>query len=174
MKACILLALLGSASAQTAADKTDTSQPNYTTLKDPKYNEEQMKAKECKTDADCTDLDVGTAGSKVEGKYHKGACLQHMWKYGAQHESAKGCWDLSLCWNATGHQSYLMFDSRKIQWFCTDEQIALAKPDREDFSSLKKETNGQYRALTADTGPANFWPKYTESCAKNADCTGEN
>ena len=72
MKACILLALLGSASAQTAADKTDNTQPNYTTLKDPKYNEEQMKTKVCTTDADCSSLDVGASGDAI---FHKGACL---------------------------------------------------------------------------------------------------
>ena len=66
-----------------------------------------------------------------------------------------------------------MFDKRQIQWFCTPEQIALATTDREKFTSLKKDA-GQYRALTAAEGTSNYWAKYVESCAKNADCSGEN
>ena len=73
MKACILLALLGSASGQAADDKDDTSQPNYTTMA-PKYTEEKMKAKVCTTDADCTDLNTGD-GNDPAVPYRIGACL---------------------------------------------------------------------------------------------------
>ena len=77
-----------------------------------------MKTKVCSTDRDCKGLDVGRA----DGQYsEKGACLQHMWNYGSQHESGKGCWDISVCNNANGNSSYTMFDGRLIQWFCTDE-----------------------------------------------------
>ena len=179
MKACILLALLGSASGQAAADKDDTSQPNYTTMT-PKYTEEEMKAKVCTTDLDCVLLGTGD-GSDPAVPYRRGACLQHMWKYGAQHESAKGCWDLSLCWNANGHQSYLMFDKRKIRWFCSDSQIGDAKIEKDKLTSLvwagaPAGSKPQYSALTAAEGSSNFsgWETYKESCAANADCEGEN
>ena len=68
-----------------------TPQPDYLVTK-PIYSLEQVRSKVCTTDADCSSLDTPNGSAK-------GACLQHMWKYNGQNESAKGCWDLALCKN---------------------------------------------------------------------------
>ena len=62
------------------------------------------------TDSDCSTLDVNFNGAITA----KGACLEHMWAYNGQKESAKGCWDLSVCSNSYSTSSYTVFDGRKI------------------------------------------------------------
>ena len=137
MKACVILALLGLSSAQ-QGDKADKSQPAYEASTKPLYTAEEYKKKECTKDTDCAAL--------TNGVIKIGACLQHMWKYNEQHEAAKGCWDISLCNNANGNSSYTMFDDRKIQWFCTDDQKKLAVTNTSPLDSFTA-TTGQYRAL---------------------------
>lgn len=88
----------------------------------------------CTTDADCKNGNV---------------CVNHMWAYNGQHESGKGCWDATMC---AGNGSYLMFDERKIQWFCSEEQTSAA------------DTAAKANAFNLKQADAKHWDEFKVSC----------
>jgi hypothetical protein len=49
-------------------------------------------------------------------------CIDHMWAYNGQTESGTGCWEDAVC----SAPAFLMFDERKIQWFCSEDQKTAA------------------------------------------------
>ena len=66
-----------------------------------------------------------------------------------------GCWHKSVC---TGNASYLMFDGRKIQWFCGPE--ALVKINSV-FGAMK---------FPLKAALAKHWTKAENACLSHADC----
>ena len=99
-----------------------------------------VEAKSCATSADCVADHV---------------CAQHAWAYNGQYESAQGCWHKSVC---KGTASYLMFDGRQIQWFCSQEDLAQIG---DNFGDLA------YPLNPADT---KHWDMYEEACNNHQDC----
>lgn len=60
-----------------------------------------------------------------------------------------------------GSQSFFMFDDRKIQFFCDNDDATKRRTDHYGTNP--------YKALRAH-GPANFWPKYEDACLVDSDC----
>ena len=70
-----------------------------------KYSDDTDHWPACKTDFECE-----------EDQY----CIGYMWTYNNQSDSAIGCWPKKIC--AAGG-SFILFQERNFQFFCTDEQI---------------------------------------------------
>jgi len=93
------------ANAQQNTDTTsDTPRPDWQPT-EPKYGGDW---KSCTADSDC------------EADHF---CLDHMWAYNGQTESGTGCWTSAVC---SGNASFDMFDGRKLQFFCSEEQTTAA------------------------------------------------
>jgi len=105
----LTFSLVGFASAQQNTDDATEDvapRPDWQPA-DAKYNS-TSEWKSCASDSDC------------ETDYY---CLNHIWAYNGQIESGQGCWMSSVC---SGQSSFDMFDGRKLQFFCTDEQVTAA------------------------------------------------
>ena len=80
-------------------------------------------------------------------------CLRHMWSYNNQIESGEGCVKKGVC---AGNGTWLMFEERMLQFFCTEEQFAenADAPQEFDLEPL----------------PATVWDDFRVICEKDADC----
>ena len=89
-----LLALFGVAVAQMVSDQeSDVPRSVWKPTETLLYGDNW---KICETTAEC---DAG----------HE--CVNHMWSYNGQIESARGCWDEAVC---IGNGSFDLFDGRKL------------------------------------------------------------
>ena len=92
----------------------------------------------CETTEDCTE---GTV------------CVDHMWAYNGQTESGRGCWAAAVC---KGNGAYDMFDGRKLQYFCSQDEKDAAASMSAPFG------------LTAAS--AAHFDTFEVACAADADC----
>ena len=77
-----------------------------------------------------------------------------MWAYNNQIESGRGCWRQDVC---TGTGAFDVFDGRKIQWFCSEEQ----------FAENKDRTLPWKTAKIIDPAP---FDEFEEACEQDEDC----
>ena len=78
-----------------------------------------METPRCFSDDDC-----------LPGNY----CIQTRWDYNGQVSSFEGCWRKNVC---AGTGTWLMFEERTLQFWCTDEQLEENKDETEPpFSNL--------------------------------------
>ena len=94
---------------------------------------------ECFADADCEDDHY---------------CISHMWEYNHQKDAGKGCWKKEVC---SGNGAYVMFEERKIQWFCSDEQLAANAGASPPWPLM-------------DPAPEVHWTEWEATCASDEDC----
>jgi len=95
---------------------------------------------QCRSDGDC-----------LEGFY----CLNHMWSWQEELETGQGCWKRNVC---TGNGAYVMFEERKQQYFCSEEQFA---------ENLDTEPPQDWNLVPS---PEKFWDEYKPACETDADC----
>ena len=72
----------------------------------------------CVSDSDCA---------------HDHYCLNFIWSYNEQEESARGCWKRRIC---SGNGSYAVFEDRPMQWFCSEEQLAANQGEEPPFIGM--------------------------------------
>jgi len=77
-----------------------------------------------------------------------------MWSYNDQHDAGQGCWRKEVC---SGNGSFLMFEERNIQFFCSEEQFA--------------ENADEVPPWNLQPLPQKpFAGEWKESCKEDADC----
>jgi len=86
-----------------------------------------------------------------------------MWAYNGQTEAGEGCWDRFVCSGDNGSQgSWLMFDERQIQWFCSDDQMR---------GAAMAGNEAPFGLAAADAPHFDAW---ADSCTSDADCSGDD
>ena len=100
------IALISFAAAQVNTDgPSDVARPDWQKQDELTYGQGNWKTCEA---GNCT---AGTI------------CVKHNWEYNGQTEAGEGCWNEAVC---SGNGAYDMFDGRKLQFFCSDEQTSAA------------------------------------------------
>ena len=74
-------------------------------------------------------------------------CLEHMWSYNHQIESGQGCVKKGVC---AGNGTWLMFEERILQFFCSEEQFAENENSPPEFN--------------LEPLPATVWDEYRTVC----------
>ena len=80
-----------------------------------------------------------------------------MWAYNGQTESGQGCWNEAVC---AGNGAYDMFDGRKLQYFCNDEQTNAAAQMSAPFE--------------LQAASAKHFDKFEPGCMVDEDCPDQN
>ena len=131
MKFFVLATLASLAEQQQNIGGNGAGKPNWVEIDnaDLRYAGNRTEWPTCNTNADC---------------HADHVCADHMWEYGGQVESARGCWQFAVC---SGNSAYWMFDGRKIQWWCDsyssfaadglDAPYGLTRADQPHFAEFQ-------------------------------------